>query len=153
MKLIINSLVSKKVLAAFWAVLVSFMVVQFIKDELFTKLTTQRFTWPKTVAELAETADIKFYSNQIFYMQTSGVASLEKISEKSIYLTAENLMTQVGLLRSGQTSFIARSVDVANFRNFLHPEKFAFLEEKYFLTHEVFYVSTKWAHHQRFVQM
>lgn len=86
-------------------------------------------------------------------MKISGKPDVIKLAEKTIDFPIASFVSKYDRLSRGKTAFIARAVETESFLILSNSEKFVLLEEKYLMSHNVFYVSKKWAFHQRFVKM
>lgn len=145
--------IKKRILSAFWAIFVSFLLVQFTKDQLFIQLTTERFIWPRSSKELLAESDIEIISTNLAFMKRSGKPDVIKLADKTMDFPIESFVDKFERLSHGKTAFIARAIETDSFRILANPEKFVLLDEKYLMSHNVFYVSTKWPYHQKFVKM
>lgn len=147
--------VDKKLLSVIWAITVSLLIIQFISDQLFSQLTADRFSWPRSYEELAVADDIDFLTTNQRFLEFSGIPSLKKIATKTKDkpILIDDFLGKLRLLSNGHTAFIGRTTEVEWMHSLLHPDKFAVVDETYFLSQYVFGVSTKWPYHKRFIKM
>lgn len=135
---------------------VSFLVIEFLKDQLFTKLTTQRFCWPRTILELSEQNKIEIVATNLEHIDR-GIPALTRIIER-IKATPEStvrLDDVLGKLRNvaAGKALLAHSYEIDWLQDVLQGDRFAILDEKYFMLQSSYYTATAWPYHRKFHQL
>lgn len=145
---------AKTQLAVFWSFAVSFLTIEFLKDQLLTLLTTQPLFWPETLGDLyRQKSKFTFVSSNVAFMKESDVFELKEIAKIAIFQDISEPVATFEYLAGGSSAFLARSVEIDTLSETLSPTRFALLDDKFRISQYPFYVSKKFKFYHNFMKM
>lgn len=137
-----------------WSLGVSFVIIEIMKDQLFTLLTTKPLSWPKSLAELHQhRAEYDFVSTNVVFMKSSGNSLLQDLAKVAVYQDVAEPVVTLEYLASGRGVLLGRSLEIETFSETLSAKMFAFLDDKFQASQYSFYVSRKLPFHQQLIQV
>lgn len=126
-------------------VCVSFFLVQIFLSQLLTRLTTKSLIQVETFEEL--------YKSRNEYQLIAGTTQevmirsenyqLETLGKRSESVNGADFLIIVKKLKKDNTALFARSTEIESLSPMLNPDRFAILEEKYFVSQYVFLINKK----------
>lgn len=135
-----------------WSFCVSFLIIEFLKDQLFMQLSTLRFVWPESLEEIS-IEKFDFVTTNPIQIKTTEIPVLKKIAKRTKTMQFDDVIGKLEALSNGKTVFFGRTHEIDWFQCLLHPDKFALLEERYLVSHHGFFVSTKWPYYKKFIKL
>lgn len=143
-----------KLLTLVWSLSVSFLLIEFLKDQLFIRLASQKLLWPETLQQLYKSRnEFDFISSNIFFMKESELPELVDLAKKTKHFEDDDFTGKLTALASGKTAYLGNSNEVEAVAEVLRNDQFAILDERYILSHVVFYVSKQWTYQRGFIKL
>lgn len=97
----------RKRFQVFWLVGVAFFLVEFLKDELFSQLTTDPLVWPHSIAELYDKRnDYDFVSANIEFMKEVGTLEMSELAKITFSLVVDDPANRLEHLVTGRAVFL-----------------------------------------------
>lgn len=137
---------NRKPLVWLWIVAVALFLVEILKDQLLTQLTTKSYSYPTTFSELIETAD-KYTLVGISpkYLRETNLTQIEALFDRIIGIDYTNPTAVMNYMVTGKSVFVGGTAEILSVSKLLldKSDKFASLDEKFIWSQYAFFVSKK----------
>lgn len=125
-----------------------------MRNQLLTQLTIKTYSYPTTFAELVDSADnFKFIGVDPKYLRDTNLPQINSLAERMVKFELTNPTIFFTKMVSGKNVFLGANLPALTDLLTSKSDKFTFLEEKYFWSQYVYYVSKRFRYWRETVKM
>lgn len=145
----------RNLLVLFWTFGVSLVLNEIMQQQLLTQLTTERFAWPQSFAELWRLRRrYRFVGTAQFHLQQAHAPELVGLAQLiQPGASYNNPIAVIARMNEPGTVFLGGSNEVESLKDLFNSQKFAVLDEKYVWSQGALFVRKDFAYHQKTMQL